>query len=104
MAYKFEDKLRRRAEHFIERLRGAGIQSEIVQDSFRDYTVKVAISSGDDDCGRASLYYSPKANSFSLKTRELKDKAVASRLEACWHEEDSRKERPRDEAPRKGYD
>jgi ribonuclease HI len=103
MAYKYEDKLRRRAGHFVEQLRSAGIEGEVVEDSFRDYTVKVAISGGGDDLGKVSLYYSPKANSFSLKTGELKDKAIAARLEACWGEQDSRKERPPAEAPGRGY-
>jgi ribonuclease HI len=107
MGYKFEDKLRRRAEQFIERIKTAGIDGEIIGGSFRDYTVRVAISSGDNNLGKVSLYYSPKSNSFSLKTHELKDKTVATRLEERWHEDGSREERPRrsrGEALGKGYE
>jgi ribonuclease H-related protein len=43
------------------------------------------VSSGGRDQGHVNLYYSPKSNTFSLKTHELKNKALAARLEACWH-------------------
>jgi viroplasmin and RNaseH domain-containing protein len=104
MAYKFEDKLRRRAEQFIEQIKVAGIDGEIIEDSFRDYTVKVMISSGGDDLGKVSLYYSPKSNSFSLKTRDLKDKSIATRLEECWNIERPHMERSPGEPCGKGYE
>src|SRR5262249_32645123 len=59
----------------------------IVADSFRDYTVKVAVSFGSRDYGNVNLYFSPKVNAFSLKTHELKDESLVAELEACWRDE-----------------
>jgi ribonuclease H-related protein len=98
VGYLFEEKLRARATAFIAALCRADISGEVVVDSFRDYTVKVAVSSGGRDYGNVSLYFSPKANAFSLKTHELKDKSFAARLEACWHDEARG-----DEAPARGW-
>jgi viroplasmin and RNaseH domain-containing protein len=101
MGYKFEDKLRHRAEQFIDEIKSAGIRAVLVEDSFRDYTVKVAISSNDADLGKVNLYYSPRSNSFSLKTHELKDESIRARLEARWIEATADKERPHKERPHK---
>src|SRR5215212_4528550 len=87
MAYKFQDKLRARALALIETLMQADITGNIVPDSYRDYTVKIAISIRGNDYGNAALYYSPNKNAFSLKTHELKDKSILARLEQCWHGE-----------------
>ena len=87
MGYLFEDKLRGRATAFIAALSRADILGEIVEGSFRDYTVKVAIAVGGREYGNVNLYYSPKQNAFSLKTHELREKSLAARLEACWHDE-----------------
>jgi viroplasmin and RNaseH domain-containing protein len=87
MGYKFEEKLRERAERFIRAAKRAKIDGSIVEDSFRDYTVKVSISAEGKEFGNVSLYYSPKANLFSMKAHELKDKSIAAKLEECWHEE-----------------
>ncbi|HKS41541.1 MAG TPA: RNase H family protein [Blastocatellia bacterium] len=84
---KFEGKLRARAEEFICAANRAGIAGAIVEDSFRDYMVKISITTEGCEFGNATLYYSPKTNSFSLKTHELKNRSIASQLEECWHEE-----------------
>jgi ribonuclease HI len=119
MGYKFEDKLRHRAEQFIEEIKVARVRGRIVEDSFRDYTVKVAVSTDETELGKVNLYYSPRSNSFSLKTNELKDKSICARLEQCWLEaasgkarahnegegkEDSHKERSAGEAVGRGYE
>jgi viroplasmin and RNaseH domain-containing protein len=103
MGYKFEEKLRGRAEQFVRRVKEAGFDAAIVEDSFRDYLVKVAILSGGEELGKANLYYSPRSNSFSLKTNELKDKSAIPRLEECWQEGRPRKEQSPGEA-RGGYE
>src|SRR5215216_6821057 len=94
MAYKFEDKLRRRAEQFIEQIKAADFRGVVVEDSFRDYTVKVAISSNGADLGKVNLYYSPRSDSFSLKTHGLKDESIRARLEECWLESNPDEGRP----------
>jgi ribonuclease HI len=113
MGYKFEDKLRHRAEQFVEQMKAAGISGVTLEDSFRDYTVKVAVSSDGRDLGRVNLYYSPRADSFSFKTQELKDKSIIPRLEQCWHQDEGHKQpaqkdvvknRSRGEATGRGYE
>ncbi|MGA9772172.1 MAG: RNase H family protein [Blastocatellia bacterium] len=84
---KFEAKLRARAEAFIRAAKRANIAGAIVENSFSDYMVKVSITTEGREFGNATIYYSPKTNSFSLKTHELKDGSIAPQLEACWHED-----------------
>lgn len=87
--YRFEDKLRHRAEEFIKALRRAGLDGAILEDSFSEYVVKVSIMRQTTDLGFAVLYYKPKSDSFSMSTHELKDKSIAALLEDCWHNERS---------------
>jgi len=84
MPYKFEEELREKAKSFTEALAGARLEGAIVPGSFRDYTVKVSVQRGGQHFGHVNLYYSPKKEQFSLKTHELRDKAVIPDLEACW--------------------
>jgi ribonuclease HI len=84
MPYKFESELRGRADTFIEALAKAGIVAAIIPGSFRDYTVKVSIRRGGQGLGHVNLYYSPRKDSFSMKTHELKDKSIAPELDTCW--------------------
>lgn len=82
--HKFETRLRNRAGAFIRALKAAGIEGAVVEDSIREYALKVSISTDEREFGAAALYYSPKSDSFSMKTHELKDKSIAPRLEECW--------------------
>lgn len=91
--YQFEGKLRNRAEEFMRALKAAGIEGVIVEDSFRKYAVKVSVSR-DKFLGAAVLYYSPKSDSFSLKTHELKDRSMALLLQECWDERSPLGEQP----------
>src|SRR5689334_22969733 len=94
MGYLFEDKLRARANAFIAALHRVGLSGTIIDDSFRDYTVKVAVSLSGRDYGNVNLYFSPKTKAFSLKTHELKNQSLVAQLEACWRDEPSARETP----------
>lgn len=83
--YRFESKLRERAEQFSRQLAEAGFRAVIVEDSFRDYSVKVSVSAAGKELGHLIIYYKPKTDTFSIGTHELKDKSVAAVLEDCWH-------------------
>lgn len=85
MAYKCEDKLRKRADRFIKVLRQHNIQGRIVPNSFRDYMVKVSVIRSGHVFGNVNLYYSPKKDRFTLRTYELEDKSIVPDLETCWH-------------------
>ena len=91
---QFEDQLRSRAEQFVGSLKSAGIESAIIDNSFRQYAVKVSIHSSGKDCGRAVLYYSPKSDSFSLKLDELTDRSIAPVLQKTWNTKPGADEAP----------
>lgn len=82
---QFQDQLRSRAEKFAASLERAGIESSIVEDSFRQYAVKLSIQSSGRDHGRAVLYYSPKSDSFSLKLDEMTDGSIVPLVEKAWN-------------------
>ena len=84
MGYKFQDELLRTSQEFARLLKGEGISAEIGEDSFRDYTVKMAISSAGKPYGNINIYYSPRKKSYSFRMHELKDKSIAPKLEICW--------------------
>ena len=92
--YQYEPRLRDRARKFIRALKADGIEGTIAADSIREYSIKVSVSAGGQDFGPAVIYYSPKTDSFSLKTNELKDESVSPRLEECWKEKPTRAGRP----------
>ena len=84
MKYKCQDELLKTAGEFIRLLSQYEITAAIVEDSFRDYTVKVSVSIGDETFGNVNLYYSPKKDIYSLRTHELLDKSIIPKLEECW--------------------
>jgi len=84
MRHRHEGELRQRAERLIGALAQAGIEGTIIPDSFREYSVKVTISRRGHSFGPAIIYYSPKKDSFTMRTHELKDGSIAPELQACW--------------------
>jgi ribonuclease HI len=84
-AYRFEGTLRKRAQEFIHKLAAAGFNAGIVADSFREYSVKVAVSSQTESFGYIVLYYRPRSDSFSMSAHEIKDKSIAPMLDEVWH-------------------
>lgn len=96
---QFKSKLQDRATEFIQRLERAGIDSAIVEDSFRKYSVKISIHPKGRDAGAAVLYYSPKSDSFSLKLHEITDRSIAPLLEEVWNAKP-----PEDEEPDARYE
>jgi ribonuclease HI len=84
-AYRFEDQLRARALEFVRALERAGVTAAIVDNSLREYSIKVSVSQNERDFGAAIVYYKPTSDSFSMRMHELKDKSIAPLLEACWH-------------------
>ena len=83
--YRFEENLRKRAEEFIRKLAAAGFNAGILEESFREYSVKVAVSSPAGSLGRIIIYYRPRSDSFSMSAHEIKDKSVTPLLEEYWH-------------------
>jgi len=84
MGHKYDGELRQRAEDFIMALAQAGITGAIMPDSFRAYSVKVAISRGNRSFGPVIIYYSPKKGAFTMRAHELRDASIRPELDACW--------------------
>lgn len=86
MKYKFQDELLMASEGLVQLLSDEGIVAEVIEDSFRDYTVKVSVLNNGIPAGNINLYYSPKKDLYSFRTYELKDKSVLPELEKCWQQ------------------
>ena len=84
--YQFEDTLNKRAEEFVRVLQADGIDASIVPDSVREYSIKVSIASEGSDVGTVVIYYSPKSDSFSMTTNELREPSITTTLERLWKE------------------
>lgn len=84
MVYKYQEQVRIRAKQYIADLKSGGFSAELQENSFRDYCVKVSISSGTQSIGNAIIYYSPKKDSYRLGTHELKDQSYVTALEDTW--------------------
>ena len=84
MAYKFQEQVRKRAEQFVDDLRATEFSAEILENSFRDYCVKVSISSRSKFIGNGIIYYSPKKDSYRMGTHEIEDQSYVSALEDVW--------------------
>lgn len=80
MAYKFEEELRSKAEEFIKKAKQSGFREEFKIAQVRDYQLKIEAEAS----GYINIYYSPKKQAFSLKTHEMRDRQLASRVEGCW--------------------
>ena len=84
MEYPYQEALKNEAEKFLNLVRDSGYTGRIVPDSFREYSVKVAVSKDQDFIGYIPIYYSPKKNSFSVHFQELRDIDNSSPLENSW--------------------
>jgi len=73
------DKLMARAAELVARLQADGINAEVVQQSIREYSIKVALPTG-----LATVYYSPKKLSFKCMKEKIDDD-LWERVLACWH-------------------
>lgn len=82
--YKFQKEVHERAEQYIEALKHADFAAILLEHTFRDYTVKVAVEKSGRSLGNVNIYYSPKNNRYSLKLHELKMLDFASVLEQLW--------------------
>ncbi len=85
MSSEYKKKLSQRAKSFVGTLEKCGISSEIIENSFRLYSVKIAISKT-KDCGKINLYYSPNKKTYKITSQELKDKTIFPLLEECWYQ------------------
>lgn len=76
----------KKAKQFVKLLNQKGFNSKIDLDSYRDYLVKLVIFYKEKYLGKASIYYSPKKNSYKLVTNEIQTENFKEEIEELWNE------------------
>lgn len=80
MPYPYEDLLRDKAQKFADTLQSElSYSAAIDPKSYREYSVAIQLS----EVGKATIYYSPKKQSYKLVTSGL-DTAVATSISGVW--------------------
>ncbi|MGL5956278.1 MAG: RNase H family protein [Brevinema sp.] len=69
------------SNRFITLLHTLEVSAERIEDSFRDYQVKILI-----DHWTMVLYYKPSKQTFSIGTQEIKDPLQKSYIEKLWYQ------------------
>lgn len=80
------EKLEQGALILMEKLLKKGYRASIVEDSFREYSVKVSV----EGKGSVCVYYSPSKDSFKITLKEIKDEKDAHDISLLW---DSKKKK-----------
>lgn len=82
------EKLSYRAGIFIGCLNGKGIQGALLEESFREYLVKVKLISGESGSAICTIYYSPKKNSFKMLVSSKTGNIDVKNIESAWYDEE----------------
>ncbi len=86
----FQELLYREAAAFLRTLESAGVTGEVVEDSFRDYSVKVRLFQGNMELGKVPIYYSPRRHSFTPHFGEVREKEAIPTFVKAWNKRDCR--------------
>ncbi len=81
---KYEKEVKEKALEFVEELRENSFDAILVEDSLRDYTIKVNISKEGENLGKVSIYYKPTKDSYTLTTLELRRDYIEE-IESIWN-------------------
>lgn len=80
MAYQYEDLLRNKANEFVAEIQNQlSYDAAIDEKSFREYSVAIQLG----DVGKATIYYSPKKNTYKLVPNNL-DADVTQIISKVW--------------------
>lgn len=82
--YLFEKEVKEKALEFIEELQENSFNAFLVEDSLRDYTIKVNILKNGENLGCVSVYYKPTKDSYTLTTIEL-NRDYTEEIESIWN-------------------
>ncbi len=83
-SYLFEKEVKTKAVEFVEYLAKNNFSASLVEDSVRDYTIKISIFKSNEHIGYVSLYYKPTKDSYTLTTIELR-KEFVEEIESLWN-------------------
>lgn len=81
---RYEGVLRAKAKQLAQALASEGVHAQIIEDSFREYHVKLQLMQGTTDYGPLVLYYKPSKQAFTPRVHELKDTRIVPQIEAAW--------------------
>ncbi len=74
------EKLEQGALILMEKLLKKGYRASILEDSFREYSVKVSV----EEKGNVVVYYSPSKDTFKITLKEIKDEKDAHDISLLW--------------------
>jgi len=83
--YKSQSEVRKQAEDYVRALQDAGVSGTLLDDTFRDYCVKVSTAKGRQVLGNVIVYHNPGKDTYTLVTSELAEKSAKNELEDIWH-------------------
>ncbi len=75
-----QEKLEKGALLLMEKLLKKGYRASIDEDTFREYSVKVAV----EDKGNVCVYYSPSKDAYKITLKEIKDENTAHEISNLW--------------------
>lgn len=78
---RYRDKLQDKASEFINRLKSRGLDAEIAEESFREYSVKISLEGN----GVINLFYAPTKDEYKLTVNEIYQKSVADEILKLWN-------------------
>ncbi len=85
MAYLFEEQTGNKANEMIKNLEKAGYQAEMLEDPFRDYSVRFDITARGEYMGRITIYYKPTKNIYKIRIDEVKE-SEKSAVQKIWED------------------
>jgi ribonuclease HI len=85
MTYKYSRELENKANEFIKYLSEKGFDAEIVENSYRDYSVKIFIAKENFSVGNATVYFSPTKNKYTIVLIEIMA-GFREEIEKLWYE------------------
>lgn len=77
------EKLMAKASELVNRLQVQGIKANVIIDSLREYSIKVALP-----IGAAVIYYSLKKNTFKCQPENAKSEELWQKVLACWNDDE----------------
>jgi ribonuclease HI len=80
--YKYEKQLKEKSSEFISGLCEKNLFADVVEDSLREYSVKILIRK----FGIVNLYYKPTQDTYSISIHEIKNKDKSSVIQKIWNE------------------
>lgn len=83
--YQYKNELITKSQEFADKLNRNNFIACVIDESLREYSVKISIGYEFNHLGYINLYYKPSKSSFSITFHELKDKSHLAKIEELWN-------------------